>query len=131
MRSSIFLLCKGCFSEIGLAVNLDGVGYRKGKTAVSLYDCPEYVGRIVRSVVGRKTGILEGEPWFQGDHSIFLQNGIPACAFTSDALTEILTRIAHTARDTVELIDPDKLVEAALTIREIVDELSTHPSYTG
>ena len=41
-------------------------------------------------VVAPRQGLVEGEPWYQGDHGLFLINQIPALALTSEALAELM-----------------------------------------
>ncbi len=116
-------LNEGKFAEIVLGINLDGAGYREGHTAYSLYDCPSDVAGVIRSTFGAHKGLIEGEPWYQSDHGLFLMNARPALALTSDRFTELWTEIAHTPKDTVEIVDPGKLVEAAAALSELLRRL--------
>lgn len=116
-------LNEGRFGEIVLGINLDGMGYRAGHTAYSLYDCPPDIAGVIRSAFAARIGMLEGEAWYQSDHGLFLMNARPALALTSDRFTELWTTVAHTGKDTVELVDPGKLVEAALALGELLRHL--------
>jgi aminopeptidase YwaD len=107
-------------AEIMLAINLDGVGYRKGKSAYSLYGCPLDLERIVRQALDARDGTMEGPAWYQSDHSIFIQAGIPAVAITSEEFLELWSAIAHTPDDVPDLVDPGKLVESAQALRGLV-----------
>lgn len=109
--------------DLALVVNIDGVGYRLGATAFSLYGCPPPVEAAVRATFGRAGGFVEGEPWYQGDHAIFLQEKVPAVAFTSERARELLAGVLHTPRDAPELVDPERLAELALRLRELVTRL--------
>ena len=115
------------FGNIVLGLNLDGVGLRNAETAFSLYECGDLEAPI-RSAVGPYGGIVEGEQWYQGDHSIFMQNGVPAVAVTTMDFKRLSSEIAHTTRDVPEIIDPDKLVEVALAIRDLLGSLSASQS---
>ena len=110
----------GKFSEIILGINIDGVGYHQGKTAYSLYDCPPDIAGAVREMFSLHKGIVEGEPWYQGDHGLFLMNQRPALAITSERLTEILTEIAHTPKDNPEIVDSAKVAEVAVVLRDLL-----------
>ncbi len=114
---------EGKFGEIVLGINLDGLGYREGKTAYSLYGCPPEIADAVHSTFTRHKGMVEGESWYQSDHGLFLMNGRPALALTSDRFAELWTEIAHTAKDTVEVVEPGKVVEAASALAEVLREI--------
>ena len=55
-----------------VAVNIDDVGYVEGRTAYSLYGCPDEIVSKAEDVFGTCEGIMKGEPWYQGDHMIFV-----------------------------------------------------------
>jgi aminopeptidase YwaD len=110
----------GRFKEIVLGINLDGAGYHRGKTAYSLYDCPPEIVASIRKVFSANEELVEGEPWYQGDHGLFLMNERPALAITSERFIEILSEIAHTARDRPEIVDTVKLVRIALGFRDLL-----------
>lgn len=114
----------GRFEEIVLGINVDGVGYYKGKTAYSLYDCPVEMADLIRQVFSNyKAGLVTGEPWYQGDHGLFRLHRRPALALTSDHLEELMANITHTPQDRSEIIDCAKLVTAALALRGLVLQL--------
>jgi aminopeptidase YwaD len=114
---------QGRLSEILLGINLDAVGYREGKTAYSLYGCPDETAASVRKAFASRDTMVEGEAWYQSDHMILVQNGVPAVAITSDRFTELSTYITHTEQDRPELVDPGRLVDAALALRELLLDL--------
>lgn len=111
---------QGKFTEIVLGINLDGVGYYQGHTAYSLYDCPSPIENLIRKVFASYKEMVEGEPWYQSDHGLFLMNQRPALAFTSEHFTELWTEIAHTSKDTPDIVDTTKLIEVAFALRELL-----------
>lgn len=110
----------GKFEQVLLGVNLDGAGYHRGKTAYSLYDPPDEIAATIRDVFAGYAGIVEGEQWYQSDHSLFVMNNRPALAITSDAFMELSTEITHTPNDRPEIVAVEKLVDIALALREIL-----------
>jgi len=110
----------GRFDEILLGINLDGVGYYQGNTAYSLYDCPSDLTGLIHQTFSAHKDMVEGEAWYQGDHSLFLMNDRPALAITSEELVKLLTEIAHTPRDSPEIVDTAKLVNVAVALRDLV-----------
>ncbi|HEY94327.1 MAG TPA: Zn-dependent exopeptidase M28 [Dehalococcoidia bacterium] len=108
------------FDKIITAINVDDVGYKEGKTAYSLYECPDETGRKAREIFGRYDGIMEGQSWYQGDHMIFIQNGKPAIAFTAEKVAELMATITHSPKDTPDIVDYGKLVELAEALHSFI-----------
>jgi aminopeptidase YwaD len=69
--------------------------------------------------------ITEGIQWPQGDHSIFLQHGIPAIAVSSNWFIENINTqdITHTSKDNIGIVDADKLVEIANALNFFIRKL--------
>ncbi|MBL8154867.1 MAG: Zn-dependent exopeptidase M28, partial [Anaerolineae bacterium] len=111
------------FDTITLAINLDGLGYIKGKTAYSLYGCPDDLAAAARAGLSGYAGLVEGEPWYQGDHMMMVMNQRPALALTSDQVMELLTTIIHTEQDVPAMVDPARLVEAAAALRAVIAQV--------
>ena len=111
------------FPDIKLAVNIDDIGYKKGDSAYSFYECDQGLEAVVVETMGNFKGISRGEPWFNGDHMVFLQNGVPAIALTSALITDVMRDITHTAQDTPDKIDFHKLVEVAEALTRLVQNL--------
>ena len=108
------------FDSITVAVNVDDVGYRKGNSAYSYYECPDDIKQKASTTFNDFDGIVEGEPWFNGDHMIFVQRGKAAIAFTSEKISELMANVTHTWRDIPDIIDSLKLVEAALALKNFI-----------
>jgi aminopeptidase YwaD len=115
---------QGKLDEITLAINLDDVGYINGANAYSFYECPPEIVNQVNEVMAAYPDIVAGEPWYQSDHMIFVQNAVPAMAVTSDQFMEMMATITHTEHDTVELVDQRKLVTLAMALQDLVVNLS-------
>ncbi len=110
------------FNEILLNINIDGAGYKEGKSAFSFYDLPEEIENKAKDVLSKFNGITEGVQWPQGDHSIFIQNGCPAIAVSSKWFTENIDsqEITHTPKDNIEIVDCQKVVEIAQSLNFFV-----------
>ncbi|MDX1687539.1 MAG: M28 family peptidase [Candidatus Promineifilaceae bacterium] len=114
----------GKFEEIVLGINVDGVGYHKGKIAHSLYNCPDGVAALVQQTFADGAHFVAGVPWYQGDHALFLLNQVPALALTSDMVGELMTEIVHTPRDTPALVDSRKLLALARSLHDLLRQLA-------
>ena len=110
----------GKFDQIVLGINLDGVGYYLGKTAYSLYDCPDDVARSIHTIFSDHKEMIKGEPWYQGDHGLFLMNQRPALAITSEQFSSLLNEIAHTPKDDPKIVDTTKLVDVVVALRDLL-----------
>jgi len=110
------------FKEILLNINIDGAGYKEGKTALSFYGLPEEIEKNAKYILKDYQGIIEGSQWPQGDHSIFIQNGCPAIAVSSDWFIENISDqdITHTSKDNLGIVDCEKLVEIAQALNVFV-----------
>jgi aminopeptidase YwaD len=113
-------LNEGRFDEIVLGVNIDGAGYVEGNTAYSLYNCPEDQELSILQAFSLYPGLVEGKPWYQGDHGLFLFKQRPALAITSERVMELESNYVHTAKDTPEIVDPVKLAKTALALRDLI-----------
>lgn len=111
---------EGKFQDILLGINIDGLGYKDGKTAYSLYECPLEMKKRIEQVFREVEEFIVGEPWFQGDHALFLMHPRPALALTSELVYELMTEFVHTEKDTPEIIDPEKVVGAAFRLYELI-----------
>lgn len=111
------------FSDILLGVNIDGPGYREGDTAFSMYECPPFLEEPIRRAFSADKGMVEGEPWLQGDHGLFLINNRPALALTSERLDKVL-EISHTPSDKRGVVAAGKLVAAAGALRRLIEDLN-------
>ncbi len=107
---------------IGLVINVDDIGYKKGKTAYSFYQCPRAVREKSRTQFKKFDGLTEGEPWVQGDHMIFVQRGLPAVALTSQKMRTLMAKITHTPKDVPGILDFQKLAETASALKTLITE---------
>jgi len=103
----------GAWGQMRLLVNIDGTGYRGYPTGISYYECPRPLTDAAQAALKNYPGITNMDPWFMGDHMIFVQNGVPAAALTTANFVEVWKQIAHTEKDSPEIVDPNLLAETA------------------
>ena len=113
---------EGHFGNILYNINIDGAGYKEGPSAFSFYDLPPAIENGIRQEMAASPGIVAGNQWYQGDHSIFLQQGCPALAVSSLWFTDNIAdqAITHTPADRPEIVDLHKLVEIADCLTRII-----------
>jgi aminopeptidase YwaD len=113
----------GRWNEIALGLNADAAGWIGKPTEVSLYGCDEPTAKAVRASIGRRRAFVEGGPWYQSDHGILLQQGIPAVAVTSSGIAELCATVAHTSRDSLDLVDVSAVAEVARFYADVIASL--------
>lgn len=113
------------FKKIILNINIDGAGFKTGNSAFSLFDLPAGINETVQDIIRKNPGIEEGLKWPQGDHSIFLQFGIPAIAVSSKWFIDNMNNqdITHTPKDNPGIVDIHKLVEISHALDEFIRRL--------
>lgn len=113
---------QGDLSSVSLNINIDGAGYHKGNSAFSFFNLPDKVKKAAEEAMENHPSISEGIQWVQGDHSIFVQFGVPAMAVSSQwFLNNMETQdVTHTPKDKPSIVDLEKIVEIAKAIADII-----------
>jgi aminopeptidase YwaD len=117
---------KDNFQNMLLDINIDGAGYKEGGTTFSKFNLPPRLNKVCDQVIGQSEAISEGAPWPQSDHSIFVQQGVPAIAVTSQWFLENINSqtITHTPKDHPRIVNHEMVVETALGIYDFVSCLA-------
>lgn len=115
----------GKFGDILLNINIDGAGYKEGLSCFSPFNLPANILDTLHEVLWETPEITEGLPWYQGDHSMFLQNGCPAIAVSSGWFIENIEcqEITHTPKDNLNIVNYERVSECALGITELIGKL--------
>ncbi len=115
---------EGKLNEILLAINVDGAGFAGHPSAVSFYNCPPVWQQKAVSLLPAYPNILAGEAWYQSDHMVFAMNQVPAMALTTMNFLELEKDIAHTSKDTPDMVEVDLLVEIARFLHTLILKLN-------
>lgn len=110
------------FGDILLNINIDGAGYKEGFLCFSPFNLPDDILNALHEVLWNTPEIVEGLPWYQGDHSLFLQNGCPAIAVSSQWFIENFENqeLTHTPKDNLSVISYERVAECALGIAKLI-----------
>lgn len=116
---------RGKFNDMLLNINIDGVGYREGLSVFSPFNLPDEIRDALYEVLWETAELKEGQPWYQGDHSLFLQNGCPAIAVSSGWFIENMEcqEITHTPKDNLNVVDYVRVAECVIGIAGLVGKL--------
>jgi aminopeptidase YwaD len=107
-------------AEVTDIVNVDGAGVTgRASSAVALAASPAIEKRLA-AAVGRRPGWELADPWYQSDHAIFAMRGIPSLAIASAGLDDLLMSVAHTERDTLDIVDARILADVAAFVADWV-----------
>lgn len=115
----------GKFDNILLNINIDGAGYKEGLSCFSAFNLSENADNALREIMREIPEIIEGLPWVQGDHSLFLQNGCSAIAVSSQWFIENMEcqEITHTPKDNLSIVNYDRVAECATGIAELIRKI--------
>lgn len=115
----------GRFGDILLNINIDGAGYHEGISCFSPFNLPDSVLDALHEVLWDAPELTEGLPWYQGDHSLFLQNGCPAIAVSSQWFIENFANqsLTHTPKDNLTVVSYERVAECALGIAELIRKM--------
>lgn len=116
---------EGCFSDILLNINIDGAGYHEGPSCFSPFGLTGEMQAALQEIIAATPEIVEGLPWFQGDHSVFLQQGCAAIAVSSHWFIEHMESqdITHTPKDKLEMVNYERVAECAMGIAGLISKL--------
>ena len=106
-------------------MKIDGAGYMEGASCFSPFDLTAEMGSALRDVIADGLNIVEGLPWYQGDHSLFLQNGCPAIAVSSQWFIENMEcqELTHTPKDNLSIVNYERVAECSLGIARLIGNL--------
>jgi len=112
----------GKFNNIILNINIDGAAFNEGPSCFSPFDLPEKMNNSFNNIISNYPDIVKGMPWYQGDHSMFIQNGCPAIAVSSQWFIENMEtqEITHTPKDNLNIVDYNKVADCAIVIKKLI-----------
>ncbi|PUU88504.1 MAG: hypothetical protein CI947_1918 [Halanaerobium sp.] len=113
------------FDNIFLNINIDGAAYKIGGTSFSSFDLACLLEKKLDDLIKSYPGIVRGSKWAQGDHSIFIQYGVPAVAISSEWFIDNIDsqQITHTKKDNLEIVDVTKIIEIAEALNQFVRKI--------
>ncbi len=116
---------EGRFSDILLNINIDGAGYHEGPSCFSPFGLTGDMQAALQEIIATSPEIVEGLPWYQGDHSVFLQQGCAAITVSSHWFIEHMEsqEITHTPKDNLGIVDYERVAECAMGIAGFISKL--------
>ncbi len=116
---------EGKLGDIRLNINIDGAGYLEGPSCFAPFGLPEDFHKTMQRLIAQQEDMVIGQPWVQGDHSIFVQFGCPAIAVSSNWLIENIGQqdITHTPKDHLGIVRKERILEIAGFITHLINQL--------
>jgi aminopeptidase YwaD len=106
--------------KIELMINIDSPCHKGAQTAISCYNLNDSLNDIVKCVMDRSDGIIQGQEWYAGDHATFVFRGIPCLVATSCDLFSGGLEYTHTPKDTLDTIDIDMVKYTVRYLSEVI-----------
>lgn len=111
------------FGQLLLAINFDGLGHRLDTLNIASFTCSAAFQRQLEQIVAAHPAVAWTEPWPESNHSSFAWRGVPAAAFSGQAVRTW----AHQRHDSLRWVNPDVVLEAAELAAEILREVQSRP----
>jgi aminopeptidase YwaD len=109
--------------EILAAVNFDGLGHILASNTLAIFTHSEEFKSAVEEIKKGYPAVEWVEPWPQSNHSTFSWRGVPALAFSSQALIPY----CHQRFDTAEWVSASRVEEAVLLTADIIERIGDRP----
>ncbi|SET40779.1 Peptidase family M28 [Natronincola peptidivorans] len=113
----------GDFQDIKMVINIDGAGHKDSKTAVSFYNLRDDQKKEAMISLDKYKTLVKGEKWYEGDHSMFLQKGVPCIAVTSSNVRDVVMNITHTPKDTMNNVNIELLCDLVKALKDIISNI--------
>lgn len=111
------------FERLLLAINFDGLGHRLDALTLASFTCsPEFQQRL-EQLSAAHPRVQWIEPWPESNHSSFAWRGVPAAAFSGQAVRTW----AHQRHDSLRWVNPANVLEAAQLSAEILRDVQARP----
>lgn len=110
-------------APIALMINIDSPCHIGSQTAVSFYNFSDEMQAVSNKLIEKNPNIVNGEPWYAGDHAPFLFRGIPCMAVTSSDFFEGALEHTHTPKDTLDTVDGKLVTVSAKFLTDILSKI--------
>lgn len=111
------------FGQLLIAINFDGLGHRLDTLNVASFTCSQEFQQRLEQIAAAHPAAAWTEPWPESNHSSFAWRGVPALAFSGQAVRTW----AHQRHDSLRWINPANVLEAAQLAAQILREVQARP----
>ncbi len=107
--------------EVSLLINIDTVAHVGSKVAVATFNFNEKEQQELEKIRNSCAGIVNGQPWYAGDHAVFAFGGTKCVLISASDLFEGCLSYTHCPKDTIDLVDEKLIENAAAFICKVVN----------
>ncbi|MBZ0318858.1 MAG: M28 family peptidase [Anaerolineae bacterium] len=105
--------------EAAYVINIDGIGAVGKHNSLALFGDDPFLFDAAYRVQEQFPNLEEVPAWYESDHTMFVQQGLPALAFSSANAYDLWNVVTHTHRDRFEQVDIEKVVEVVQFIEAL------------
>jgi aminopeptidase YwaD len=98
--------------EISLLINIDTVAHVGSKVAAATFNFNEKEQQELEKTMNSCADIVNGQPWYAGDHSVYAFGGTKCLVISASDIFEKCISHTHCPKDTIDLVD-EKIIESA------------------
>lgn len=106
-------------------INIDSPCHKGAGNAIAYYNVSEEQKAVYNQLMNRYDHIIEGEPWYAGDHCMFAFQGTACVTVSTSDLFEGGLAYTHTEKDTLDTVDLALIDETADYLVEMIKILSS------
>jgi aminopeptidase YwaD len=100
------------------AVNIDGIGVKGEKTAISSYGCSQENMKKTESLLEKHQEMVLVEPWDQVNCKFFASHGIPSVALRAQGASDLVDSVIHTKDDGLYMLSPSNIAATVLFVQD-------------
>lgn len=105
---------------VRLGINCDGLGLADSTVGVAQMGVPADLAARIDTILPDYPRLVPLDPWYQGDHMLFVANQIPTLAITSTDIFDIIDTVLHTPDDDLARVDPTAIAQTAAFINALL-----------
>ena len=109
--------------NILVGIDINKVGFKKGRSSYSLYNCPVKIGKNIRTVFDSYSNIVEKDRQQKDSHNLFLIMERPSLELSSERIKELNQLIINSEKDIPALLSVNHLVHLAHALHELILKL--------
>lgn len=105
--------------EVAYVINMDGIGAVGKHNSLALFGDDPYLFDAAYRVQEQFPNLEEVPAWYESDHTMFVQQGLAALAFSSANAYDLWNVVTHLANDTLDKVDAGQVAEVVAFIEAL------------
>ncbi len=105
--------------EAAYVINIDGIGAVGKHNSLALFGDDPYLFDAAYRVQAQFPNLEEVPAWYESDHTMFVQQGLAALAFSSANAYDLWNVVTHSPGDTLAQVDVAQVAEVVMFIEAL------------